>query len=310
MLLPLDRKVIVVAFFFFYFTFRRTLSFLLLFFPLLLSSSLCFSFLPLCFSFTRMYLLTHVYEQSHLTKFLTRSLFVFMSRSATATSSAAADLPYPNALQARHTTETHRRIAAAAVTKYQESLAAEQDRVQRDDVVLSEEEAARLQQRVDMQNTANAIADQFRRRACDVVSSLRDGDDGHDHDSTHNGSCGPARPPSAEGVVRDVYHAACDGDVDALAAWVARVPAALLSSRVNAPGQPDPTTYNGVQFQQRWLFRAPPLVFAAAFGREDAVRFLLDHGADAQVKSSTGLRAIDYAEKRGYVNIVAMLRGE
>ena len=52
------------------------------------------------------------------------------------------------------------------------------------------------------------------------------------------------------------------------------------------------------------------MVVAAAFGREDAVRFLLDHGADAQVKSSTGLRAIDYAEKRGYVNIVAMLRGE
>jgi hypothetical protein len=206
--------------------------------------------------------------------------------------------PYPNALQARQTTDAHRRIAAAAVRAYQDSLAEEQARLERDGIVLSEEETARLQQRVAMQESANATATQFRQRACEVVMSTEDVDE-HHNDS-------PTNP--ADNII-DVYHAACDGDVGALTAWVARVPPALLSVRINAVGQPDPRKYNGVQLQQRWLFRAPPLVYAAAFGREDAVAFLLAHGADVNVKSSTGLRAVDYAAMRGYTTIAAMLRG-
>ncbi|KPA77518.1 hypothetical protein ABB37_06901 [Leptomonas pyrrhocoris] len=220
----------------------------------------------------------------------------------------AAALPYPNALQARHTTAAHRRTAAAAVLGYRDGLADEQARLQNDELVLSEEETARLQRRVEWQRSANAAAAQLRQRACDVVANLQDSEDvGHgsndDDDPQHTNS-----PHGTENTI-DVFHAACDGDVAALAAWVSGVPPASLPARVNVVGQPDPATYNGVQFQQRWLFRASPLIFAAAFGREEAVRFLLAHGADPGVKSSTGLRAVDYAAKRRYTNIVAMLRG-
>lgn len=210
--------------------------------------------------------------------------------------SSSRALPYPNVLQARHTSEEHRSTAADAVMRYQANLANEQARHTQDDVVLSEEETARLQKRVNMQTTANASAAQMRQRAADVVTSVEGSDDA-DATGQEVGAIG-------------VYHAACDGDVGALAGWIARVqPPSSLPARINAPGQPDPATYNGVQFQQRWLFQAPPLIFAAAFGREDAVRFLLDNGADPQVRSSTGLRAVDYAEQRGYAAIASLLRG-
>ncbi|KPI86304.1 hypothetical protein ABL78_4651 [Leptomonas seymouri] len=237
-----------------------------------------------------------------------------MSESHTAateasSSSPAATLPYPNVLQARHITEAHRRTAAAATLGYQENLVDEQARLENEDLVLSEEETVWLQQRLEWQRAANAAAAQFRQCACDVVKSIKDSDDAQRH-SGNNASSVESNGSSATEKGVDVYHAACDGDVGLLAQWAKEVSPSSLSSRVNALGQPDPATYNGVQFKQRWLFRAPPLTFAAAFGREEAVSFLLAHGADPRVKSSTGLRAVDYAERRGYTNIVVMLRGE
>lgn len=192
-------------------------------------------------------------------------------------------LPYPNALQCRQTTAAHRAVAAAAVRAYRDTLSQQNDLVHEDDDLFSEEEAERLRHRAADQAAANATAAQFRKRAGDVVATVR-GD------------------VSAGGDGLDIFHAACDGDVGALEACVQG------GVDVNGVGQPDPARYgSGVQFQQRWLFCAPPLVFAAAFGREDAVRCLLEYGADPRVPSSTGLRAQDYAARRGYGVIVELL---
>ncbi|GET86287.1 hypothetical protein, conserved [Leishmania tarentolae] len=202
---------------------------------------------------------------------------------ATAPASPMGPLPYPNALQSRHTTTEQRQIAAAAVRGYRSTLEEEAALLYESDAPLSEEEARRLQRRVDAQAAADAIAAQFRDRACEVVTSV------------------PGEKCRSEGSAIDIFHAACDGDVTALGECLRN------TSNINALGQPDPARYNGVQFKQRWLFRAPPLVFAAAFGREEAVQFLLEHGADPYVASTTGLRAQDYAAQRGYSAIVLML---
>lgn len=100
---------------------------------------------------------------------------------------------------------------------------------------------------------------------------------------------------------RDIFHAACDGDAELLHAYV------MAGVDINAVGQPHPQRYEGAQFEQRWTFTATPLIFAAAFGRDRAVRALLQWGANVNSQSSTGLTARDYAEARGYVAIVDCL---
>ncbi|KAG5485471.1 hypothetical protein LSCM1_07555 [Leishmania martiniquensis] len=202
--------------------------------------------------------------------------------SFTAAAPSTGPSPYPNALQSRQTTAEQRHIAAAAVHSYRCTLEQEKLLLE-EEALLSEEEAKRLQRRIDDQADANATAAQFRDRACEVVASVQD-------DDRQEGNC-----------AIDIFHAACDGDVVALDACL------QSAVSINGIGQPDPARYNGVQLKQRWLFRAPPLVFAAAFGREEAVRFLLAHGADPQVASTTGLRARDYAAQRGYDCIAQML---
>ncbi|AIN95953.1 hypothetical protein LPMP_090370 [Leishmania panamensis] len=203
--------------------------------------------------------------------------------SVTAPASSTAPSPYPNALQSRQTTAEQRQIAAAAVRAYRATLSQENVLLQEKDALLSKEEAERLQRRVDDQAAADATATQFRNRACDVFASVQ------------GGQC------RDEDSAIDIFHAACDGDVVALDSCIRG------AADINAIGQPDPARYNGIQFKQRWLFRAPPLVFAAAFGREEAVRFLLAHGADPDVASTTGLRARDYAARRGYGSIVQLV---
>lgn len=99
----------------------------------------------------------------------------------------------------------------------------------------------------------------------------------------------------------DLWHAACDGDVEVLLQYI------QADTDLNAVGQPDPSQYRGAQFEKKWHFRAAPLVFAAAFGRELAVKALLEAGADPAVPSSTGARAVDYARRRGYGTIASML---
>lgn len=99
----------------------------------------------------------------------------------------------------------------------------------------------------------------------------------------------------------DIFHAACDGDPKVIR-WNLD-----HGADINALGQPNPTQYDGVQFEKRWTFYGPPIVFAAAFGRERAVRALIAWGANVHQKSSTGLEAKDYAMKRGYKAIVEMI---
>ncbi|CAD2220508.1 ankyrinprotein [Angomonas deanei] len=99
----------------------------------------------------------------------------------------------------------------------------------------------------------------------------------------------------------DIFHAACDGDVEALHHHKE------AGADLNATGQPNPYSYKGVQFEKRWNFSAPPLVFAASYGRVEAVKALLAWGADVLATSSTGLRARDYAAQRGYHDILAVL---
>lgn len=100
----------------------------------------------------------------------------------------------------------------------------------------------------------------------------------------------------------DIFHAAVDGDARMVDINIA------AGVDVDAVGQPHPQRYDGVQFEKRWTFAGPPLVFAAAFGRERCVRCLLQRGADPFVASSTGWTAKQYAWERNYVAIFEMLK--
>jgi ankyrin repeat protein len=50
-----------------------------------------------------------------------------------------------------------------------------------------------------------------------------------------------------------------------------------------------------------------PLMMAAMYGSSDAVKSLLDAGADATLKNSIGLTAVDFAQKAGHADAVALI---
>jgi ankyrin repeat protein len=50
-----------------------------------------------------------------------------------------------------------------------------------------------------------------------------------------------------------------------------------------------------------------PLMMAAMYGSAEAVRVLLDAGADATVKNAIGLTALDFAQKAGHEDAVALI---
>lgn len=106
----------------------------------------------------------------------------------------------------------------------------------------------------------------------------------------------------AASCVKDIWRAAIEGDVECLQANVS------LGVDVNALGQPGPGIW-GPRFGKCGLFKASPLHFAASFGREEAVRFLLANGARVEQRSASGLTAKEYARRRQYEKIVAMLDG-
>lgn len=135
--------------------------------------------------------------------------------------------------------------------------------------------------------------------------TLKGGEDTSIGPSTPHSSASPSSgvAPSLHYAL-DIFHAACDGDAQMIAYNL------YYGADVNAVGQPNPMYYDGKPLDKRWSFYAPPLVFAAAFGRERAVRALLSWGADVHGRSSTGLEAMDYAVKRGYSAIVSMLEEE
>ncbi|ORC86021.1 ankyrin repeat protein [Trypanosoma theileri] len=97
----------------------------------------------------------------------------------------------------------------------------------------------------------------------------------------------------------NIFLAACDGDVPAIRMFL------NAGVDINSMGQPDPPY--GPSFDRRTLFRAPPLCFAAGYGREKAVAALLEEGADVLKRSSTGIKPVEYARHRSYTAIVEML---
>lgn len=103
----------------------------------------------------------------------------------------------------------------------------------------------------------------------------------------------------ADECVKDIFHAAIEGDVECLAANLA------LGVNVNARGQPK--FIYGPRFRKCEVFGATPLQYACGYNREEAVQFLLDNGADVTIRSATGLTARDYAQNRGYVKILELL---
>ncbi|EAN80186.1 ankyrin repeat protein, putative [Trypanosoma equiperdum] len=99
---------------------------------------------------------------------------------------------------------------------------------------------------------------------------------------------------------KDIYLAACDGDTVALDMFL------RMGVDINSIGRP--TQRYGTTFDRCSHFCATPLCFAAAYGREKAVAFLLEKGADAFRTSSTGIRPWEYARHRRYRIIMDMLQ--
>ena len=98
---------------------------------------------------------------------------------------------------------------------------------------------------------------------------------------------------------KDIFRAAIEGDVECLEANLS------LGVDVNKVGQPN--TVWGPRFEKCGLFSAAPLHYACAYGREDAAKFLLAKGARADLLSASGMTSRDYAKRRNYISILAML---
>lgn len=100
--------------------------------------------------------------------------------------------------------------------------------------------------------------------------------------------------------VKDVYRAAIEGDVECLEANIAQ-----LGVDVNKMGQPADVW--GPRFEKSGLFVASPLHYAVSYNREEAVRFLLAKGARVDQRSASGLTAKDYARRRQYHHLMALM---
>lgn len=98
---------------------------------------------------------------------------------------------------------------------------------------------------------------------------------------------------------KDIFQAAVEGDVEAIKANLA------LGVDVNVMGQP--SAIWGPRFEKSGHFAGTALHYATSYGREEAVAFLLEKGARVDVRSASGHTAKDYARRRGYLNILAML---
>jgi hypothetical protein len=108
--------------------------------------------------------------------------------------------------------------------------------------------------------------------------------------------------------VKDIWHAAIEGDVECLEANI-RLGGAAAVFGLGQPCVESKGTLWGPMFDRCAQFTAAPLHYACAFNREAAVRCLLSHGARSDQMSSTGTTARDYARQRGYENILAILDG-
>uniref|UniRef100_A0A7S1MER3 Ankyrin repeat protein n=2 Tax=Neobodo designis TaxID=312471 RepID=A0A7S1MER3_NEODS len=110
----------------------------------------------------------------------------------------------------------------------------------------------------------------------------------------------------AKVATKDIFHAAIEGDVEAIRANLD------LGVDVNAMGQP--SAIWGPRFEKSGHFAASPLHYAVSYGREEAVALLLSRGARTDQRSASGHTPKDYARRRNYMGILhqleqAILRG-
>eukprot|EP01065_Artemidia_motanka_P006577 TRINITY_DN13221_c0_g1_i1.p2 TRINITY_DN13221_c0_g1~~TRINITY_DN13221_c0_g1_i1.p2 ORF type:complete len:149 (+),score=44.74 TRINITY_DN13221_c0_g1_i1:49-495(+) len=101
--------------------------------------------------------------------------------------------------------------------------------------------------------------------------------------------------------VKDIFLAAIEGDIECIEKNLE------LGVDINSMGQPAKVW--GTRFEKSTGFRAAPLHYAAAYGRELAVRLLLDRGARPGIKSHSGLKPQEYARLREYTEIAARRAG-
>jgi ankyrin repeat protein len=99
--------------------------------------------------------------------------------------------------------------------------------------------------------------------------------------------------------VKDIFRAAVEGDVECIEANLA------LGVDINSQGQPAHCW--GPRYEKSALFYATPLHYACSYGREAAVKALLQHGARTDIRSASGLSCKEYARRRNYVSILMLL---
>nr|CCC95800.1 unnamed protein product [Trypanosoma congolense IL3000] len=122
----------------------------------------------------------------------------------------------------------------------------------------------------------------------------------HDVATTVEGEITRNYAASAPCSIKDIFTAACDGDAPALGMYLEM---GVDIDSLGRPNKPYGTTFNRCS-----NFCATPLCFAAAYGREKAVEFLLANGANPSKPSSTGIRPFEYARHRRYGTIMELLQ--
>jgi ankyrin repeat protein len=104
----------------------------------------------------------------------------------------------------------------------------------------------------------------------------------------------------AQVCVKDIFQAAIEGDVECIQANID------LGVPVNKMGKPDHIW--GPRFEKSGLFIAAPLHYACSYGREEAVKLLLENGARVDQRSASGLTPKDYARRRNYTQLLALMQ--
>jgi hypothetical protein len=145
-----------------------------------------------------------------------------------------------------------------------------------------------------------------------------------DPNSSSSPSASSATQNKKMKCVKDIWHAAIEGDVECLeanlklGASISQLGQPILTASANnsnsgSSAAHGTTTSSGVQpiwgplFDRCALFRATPLQFACAYNRIEAAKFLLDQGASWEQLSSTGVSAKDYARRRNYIEILKLI---
>eukprot|EP01062_Namystynia_karyoxenos_P063483 TRINITY_DN56288_c0_g1_i1.p1 TRINITY_DN56288_c0_g1~~TRINITY_DN56288_c0_g1_i1.p1 ORF type:complete len:157 (+),score=50.44 TRINITY_DN56288_c0_g1_i1:73-543(+) len=101
---------------------------------------------------------------------------------------------------------------------------------------------------------------------------------------------------------KDIFLAAIEGDIECIEKNLE------LGVDINSMGQP--AKIWGTRFEKSTGFRAAPLHYAAAYGRELAVKLLLDRGARPSIKSHSGLKPQEYARLRQYGELADLIQAK